>query len=126
MAIQIDEKLLSPAAKEALRNAKSKSKLLRDALEAYVRLDVTNLDILNHLSSNVSEIKGMVLKLLEKENNFIDGSVSVTVERSKNEIAAASEQPKPAKNDSISEEEKKRIEEIYDSSLRFFGEGDDD
>lgn len=39
MAIQISEKHLSPKAIKALENAKSKSQLLRDALEYYVNRD---------------------------------------------------------------------------------------
>lgn len=68
MGIQIDEKLLSPVAKNALSNAKSKSKLLREALEAYVRLQpgstqTSSNDELSNLKDELKEIKELLYML---------------------------------------------------------------
>ncbi|WP_394903751.1 hypothetical protein, partial [Clostridium butyricum] len=73
MAIQISEDKLSPEAKEALRNAKSKSQLLRDALEAYVRnMDVSaTITKNNNLANDIKDIKDMLLKISE-------GSIQIT------------------------------------------------
>ncbi len=76
MAIQIDEKLLSQKAKDALSNSKSKSKLLRDALEAYVRSSAyeagsssINVSGDPQLKQDIKEIKEMLLRLTTGEIN---------------------------------------------------------
>lgn len=129
MAIQIDEKLLSPVAREALRNAKSKSKLLRDALEAYVRMDISNMVSNNdstygqEILDSVKEIKEMLRGL--SDNRTLPKKIKATkLETNTIQEVAATEEIEHENSDLISEEEKKRIESLYDSSLIGFGEGD--
>lgn len=77
MAIQISEDKLSPEAKEALRNAKSKSQLLRDALEAYVRnMDVSStITKNNNLANDIKDIKDMLLKISEGSIQIIKDNI---------------------------------------------------
>lgn len=84
MAIQIDENKISPVARKALANAKSKSQLLRDALEFYVNsrayitgeteeeasseMDLGDFKV--DVIQDLQEIKSLILKLSQ-------GSVSM-------------------------------------------------
>lgn len=128
VAIQIDEKLLSPVAQEALRNAKSKSKLLRDALEAYVRMDISKIIQNNNpecgqeILNSVREIKEM-LQVLSDNSELPKEFNSTELENNVFQEVAATEEIDPKNSNSLSEEEKKKIERIYDSSLAGFGEG---
>jgi len=128
MAIQIDEKLLSPIAQDALKNAKSKSKLLRDALEAYVRMDISKIIQNNNpecgqeILNSVREIKEM-LRVLSDNSELPKEFNSTEPENNVFQEVAATEEIEPKNSDSLSEEEKKKIERIYDSSLLGFGEG---
>lgn len=157
MAIQISEDKLSPEAKEALRNAKSKSQLLRDALEAYVRnMNVSSTIPNNNLISDIKDIKEMLLKISEgtiqvtkenikqdkvskinknieleglskekKINDIENVSKVVNISEAENKIIDEIKELVPKKvieqskddNNEMSEEEKRRIEEMVNNSL---------
>jgi hypothetical protein len=170
MAIQIDEKLLSPRAREALANAKSKSKLLRDALEAYIRNDPNQSFAGNvqdvgdpEVKQDIKDIKDMLLKLTRsnvqseisscieqqaataeighskglktanvamnkveiKEDKQADYAhvkeKAVQSEIKPESIKKAAEPVKQGDSNTMSEEQKKKIEEMYDASLDGFG-----
>lgn len=157
MAIQISEDKLSPEAKEALRNAKSKSQLLRDALEAYVRnMNVSSTIPNNNLISDIKDIKEMLLKISEgtiqvtkeniKQDKVTEINKNIEVEGVRKEkkindiekvtkVANISEvenriinevkdvvpkkviEQRKDDNKEMSEEEKRRIEEMVNNSL---------
>lgn len=157
MAIQISEDKLSSEAKEALRNAKSKSQLLRDALEAYVRnMNVSSTIPNNNLISDIKDIKEMLLKISEgtiqvtkenikqdkvskinknieleglskekKINDIENVSKVVNISEAENKIIDEIKELVPKKvieqskddNNEMSEEEKRRIEEMVNNSL---------
>lgn len=162
MAIQISEDKLSPEAKEALRNAKSKSQLLRDALEAYVRkMDVSsNVMKNNNLTNDIKDIKEMLQKISEgsikirkdniktediKQNKApeINKKIEVeeVIEEKKVEVKKSTNisevknkvineikdtdqkkfiEPIKEKKNEMSEEEKRKIEEMVNNSLSLF------
>lgn len=68
MGIQISEDKLSPRAQAALRNAKSKSQFLRDAIEFYVSRDMDSMNTL--LSELMEEIKAL-RKMLSSSQQII-------------------------------------------------------
>lgn len=155
MAIQISENKLSPKARKALANAKSKSQFLRDALEFYVSRDDVDSSLSSEISpeltSLVSEIKE--LKSLMKEiatrpvgelvatKEVVPVEMPAVVEETRKSemIQDVQSQNAQAKTESVinpvireedtagtapdgmSEEEKKRIEDMLSDSLNMFG-----
>lgn len=147
MAIQIDEKLLSQRAKEALRNAKSKSQLLRDALEAYVRIEpakMLNEDI--EIRRDIKDIKELLIKLTDTQSQFAAANEFIATAEGSKEIALSvfdkvveNEQPlnkdklvenKEDKkttseeiklhNNDIDEAKKREIEKMLEASLTIY------
>lgn len=64
MSIQISESKLSPEARKALQNAKSKSQFMRDAIEFYVKNRDASSD--SELLNDIREIKNMLSKLCDE------------------------------------------------------------
>lgn len=60
MGIQISEEKLSPKAQAALRNAKSKSQFLRDAIEFYVGRDIAQLSEISELVEEIKALRKML------------------------------------------------------------------
>lgn len=106
MAIQIDEKLLSPEAKQALENAKSKSKFVRDAIEAYVNSKF-------YLSEFTKEIKDLLSDITSNDKNS-----NVQPDKSLDQNTNSEDIKKPGYG--LSEEEKLKREKLLDSSLDLF------
>lgn len=83
MAIQIDEKHLSVEAKRALSNAKSKSQLLRDALEFYVSktggISEIKSDVNNEMVNDVKEIKKMLLAISQNKIPLVQEESSIGI-----------------------------------------------
>lgn len=93
MAIQIDEKHLSPEAKRALNNAKSKSQFMRDAIEFYVSRNVQNIQVScdSEIKDDIKEIKAMLKKLSIAGITLDEVSSTIKVESSNEEIKAEPE-----------------------------------
>lgn len=131
MAIQISEKGLSLKAKEALKNAKNKSQLMRDALEYYVAYQ----NDLEKVEKELSEVKSLLISLSSKNssvsNNDLLEKELIKLEVEKEEVASDldiyKENDKEAKkadntgsDEGIIDKGKIEIERLIDNSLKNF------
>lgn len=109
MAIQIDEKHLSEEARRALGNAKSKSQLLRDALEYYVRrgADKSETRSDEQLANDVKDIKKLLL-------DMTNGVIPVTKIIEENSIDTEKEIfPKVKEIEKVEEKVEENTKETY-------------
>jgi len=124
MGIQISEDKLSPRAQAALRNAKSKSQFLRDAIEFYVSRDMDSMNTL--LSELMEEIKAL-RKMLSSSQQIIaaynesaassnadSGSVKAIL---KNENGTRVQGISNIPNDSALSQKEKEAERLLDESI---------
>lgn len=131
MAIQISEKGLSLKAKEALKNAKNKSQLMRDALEYYVAYQ----NDLEKVEKELSEVKSLLISLSSKNssvsNNDLLEKELIKLEVEKEEVASDldiykenDKETKKADNtgsdEGIIDKGKIEIERLIDNSLKKF------
>lgn len=131
MAIQISEKGLSLKAKEALKNAKNKSQLMRDALEYYVAYQ----NDLEKVEKELSEVKSLLISLSSKNssvsNNDLLEKELIKLEVEKEEVASDldiykenDKETKKADNtgsdEGIIDKGKIEIERLIDNSLKNF------
>lgn len=146
MAIQINEKHLSPEATQALQNAKSKSQFLRDAVEFYVSKEgetsilKKEVDI---LKSDIKEIKNLLIEVLQQqqqpqsqkinevvvdeplhkesssEKNTGAHEEGKKVERMKEKqpLKGPEKEERSSSTDDISEEQKKQIEQMLANNM---------
>lgn len=117
MAIQIDEKHLSVEARRALSNAKSKSQLLRDALEFYVSknggMSEIKSDVNNEMVNDVKEIKKMLLEISQNKIPLVHEESSIGIVDVEKVFVNKEE---PIKEE-IQTREKIKIEEVEQKEL---------
>jgi len=145
LGIQINENKLSPEAKKALQNAKSKSQFMRDAIEFYVRhMERSCTDgSLDDLKGDIKDIKSMLTKICKinsadmlpfdakvvTNNNADKEKVQLlkqpSVSEEKPKVVSINE-PKPSNypkdenkdtQQELSEGEKSEIEKLLDASI---------
>lgn len=124
MGIQISEHKLSPRAQAALRNAKSKSQFLRDAIEFYVSRDMDSMNTL--LSELMEEIKALSKMLSSSQqiiaaynesaasSNADPGSVKAIL---KNENGTRVQGISNIPSDSALSQKEKEAERLLDASI---------
>lgn len=147
MAIQIDEKLLSDDAKHFLNNTKNKSRLLREALEFYIRnvkggMINTESSIGQDVVNDIKEIKDMLQHMTNeyKPISMNEASIDVQVkevqiqepikENKRNTIQEEITKELPIEinneknslndDDGMTDEQKREIEKLLDNSLNNF------
>jgi len=143
VSIQINETKLSPEARKALQNSKSKSQFMRDAIEFYVKHRQTTNTTDPEIKEDIKQIKEMLKKLCTEgtkvsfTENISSEEVRTEITNEKdiveipviNEIKDKEPEKKtevinnPIKEEvtgNIDDEKKREIEKLLDASLDLF------